>query len=346
MVSTNAFGMGIDKSNVKTIIHMDLPNSLEAYVQEAGRAGRDGLKAEAILFLQINAVETLENIFKSNLPTKDEYEKIHRMFYTYLNIGENEKPNDTKEFIDYEFIQKFNLNKRKTYNVLKFLERKEVIRIEEKSNYSKIQVYVNPKSFINKTSTKLRILEVLVRKYPGILSYEMPISEFKIAKELQKSVKEIRLALNELKKDEYITYQSQGVKTIYFLRPRESNHIKNTLWKEFKDLQLTQWKRLQDIIYYATQNRVCREKLILKYFGEKAKENCGVCDICIKNNTKINPIEILNFLNDSPKSLTTITIEFNRFSKSNVLEVLEYLANEDLIESVGLDSYIRKKSAK
>ncbi len=343
MVSTNAFGMGIDKSNVRSIIHMDLPNSLEAYVQEAGRAGRDGLRSEAVLFLQTNAIEKIENIFKSNLPTRDEYEKIHRMFYTYLNIGENEKPEDKKEFIFFEFIQKFDLNKRKVHNVLSFLERKEVISIEENANLSRVQVYINPKSFINKQSIQLKILEILVRKYPGILSQEMPISEFKIAKALQKSVKEIKMALNELNKKEYIHYQSYDVKNIYFLRPRESNHIKNTLWKEFKELQLTQWKRLQDMIYYASQTEICRERLILKYFGEKAKQNCGVCDVCLKNKVEINPKEILNFLNDSPKDLSTITLEFIQFPKAKVLETLEYLANEELIESVGINTYVRKK---
>lgn len=346
MVSTNAFGMGIDKSNVRSIIHMDLPNSLEAYVQEAGRAGRDGLRSEAVLFLQTNAIEKIENIFKSNLPTRDEYEKIHRMFYTYLNIGENEKPEDKKEFIFFEFIQKFDLNKRKVHNVLSFLERKEVISIEENANLSRVQVYINPKSFINKQSIQLQILEILVRKYPGILSQEMPISEFKIAKALQKSVKEIKVALNELNKKEYIHYQSYDVKNIYFLRPRESNHIKNTLWKEFKELQLTQWKRIQDMIYYASQTEICRERLILKYFGEKAKQNCGVCDVCLKNKVEINPKEILNFLNDSPKDLSTITLEFIQFPKAKVLETLEYLANEELIESVGINTYVRKKLSK
>lgn len=346
MVSTNAFGMGIDKSNVRSIIHMDLPNSLEAYVQEAGRAGRDGLRSEAVLFLQTNAIEKIENIFKSNLPTRDEYEKIHRLFYTYLNIGENEKPEDKKEFVFFEFIQKFDLNKRKVHNVLSFLERKEVISIEENANLSKVQVYINPKSFINKQSIQLQILEILVRKYPGILSQEMPISEFKIAKALQKSVKEIKVALNELNKKEYIHYQSYDVKNIYFLRPRESNHIKNTLWKEFKELQLTQWKRIQDMIYYASQTEICRERLILKYFGEKAKQNCSVCDVCLKNKVEINPKEILNFLNDSPKDLSTITLEFIQFPKAKVLETLEYLANEELIESVGINTYVRKKLSK
>lgn len=346
MVSTNAFGMGIDKSNVRSIIHMDLPNSLEAYVQEAGRAGRDGLRSEAVLFLQTNEIEKIESIFKSNLPTRDEYEKIHRMFYTYLNIGENEKPEDKKEFVFFEFIQKFDLNKRKVHNVLSFLERKEVISIEENANLSRVQVYINPKSFINKQSIQLKILEILVRKYPGILSQEMPISEFKIAKALQKSVKEIKMALNELNKKEYIHYQSYDVKNIYFLRPRESNHIKNTLWKEFKELQLTQWKRIQDMIYYASQTEICRERLILKYFGEKAKQNCGVCDVCLKNKVEINPKEILNFLNDSPKDLSTITLEFIQFPKAKVLETLEYLANEELIESVGINTYVRKKLSK
>src|SRR5690625_6863603 len=132
--------------------------------------------------------------------------------------------------------------------------------IEENSNLSRVQVYINPKRFINKQSYTLQNMEIYVRKYPRILRQEMPISEFKIAKALQKSVKEIKVTLNELNKKEYIHYQSYDVKNIYFLRPRESNHIKNTLWKEFKELQLTQWKRIQDMIYYASQTEIRSEE--------------------------------------------------------------------------------------
>src|SRR5690625_7115744 len=107
--------------------------------------------------------------------------------------------------------------------------------IEENSNLSRVQVYINPKRFINKQSIQLQILEIMVRKYPGILSQEMPISEFKIAKALQKSVKEIKVALNELNKKENIHYKSYDGKNFNFLRQKERNHTKKTLGKKFKN---------------------------------------------------------------------------------------------------------------
>src|SRR5690606_8868446 len=126
-VSTNAFGMGIDKANGRTVIHLDLPSGLDAYVKEAGSVGRDGNDSEAILYLSPHAAEEAEDIFKSGLPNRNEYRQIWRMFYNYFEIGENERTEQKLEFNFSEFVQKFKLDKNKTLKVLDFLERKEVI---------------------------------------------------------------------------------------------------------------------------------------------------------------------------------------------------------------------------
>jgi len=339
MVSTNAFGMGIDKPDVRNVIHLDLPSGIEAYVQEAGRAGRDGKNSQAILFLKPNAINESEKIFKSSLPDKNEFGHIIKMFYNQFEIGENERPEGRIEFELNQFIKKFNLNKKRTVTTLEFLERKELVLFAPKSNFSKIQIIVSPKFIQDTKSIYYQILEYLVRNHPGILSEEKSVSEFYIARSLQNSVEKIKKTLEKMNESGYLYYKNQNIQYTEFLRPRESGFIKGILWNDFETLQKVKWKRLQDLIYYAHQNEVCREKLLLRYFGENSNDNCGQCDVCLKEMNSADPGKILNFLEDSPKTIQEILLHFINSSKESVLETLQELADEGLIENAGIDSF-------
>lgn len=342
MIATNAFGMGIDKPDVRTVIHLDLPTSIEAYVQEAGRAGRNGKESRCVLFLQNNAVEQAEKIFKSGLPNRDEFGLIGRMLYNHFEIGENERPEHSYKLDLVQFIKKFKLNKRAVQKVFDFLEQKEVIFIKKKSIYSIVQVYSNPNLQQQSKKIRYKILEYLVRNHPGILSQEKSVSEFYIARELNKPVKKIRKELHQLNEEGFITYKDRTIKNIIFIRPRETNYLQNILWNQFEEIQIMHWKRLQEMIYYATQKEVCREKLLLRYFGEKTVENCGKCDICNAETIEMDAASIFSFLEETPKTIQEILIHFITSPKESVLKTLQELMDEELIEAVGIDSYRKK----
>lgn len=346
IVSTNAFGMGIDKPNVRNVIHLDLPSGIEAYVQEAGRAGRDGSDSQALLLLKPNSAEQSEKIFRSSLPDKNEFTHIIKMFYNQFEIGEYERPDDKFEFDLNQFVTKFSLDKKKSSNILEFLERKDCVIFSPGSGFSKIQVTVNLKFIQNTKSAYFQILDYLVRNHPGILSEEKPVSEFYIARALQKSIRKIKKDLGKMNGSGYLNYRSQDVQSVEFLRPRESGFIKGILWNDFERLQKIKWKKLQDLIYYVSQNEICREKLILRYFGEKNTENCGRCDVCQKGTHYLDSGSILEFLEESPKSIREILFHFINSPKESVLRTLQELADEGLVENSAIDSYKKSKSVK
>lgn len=342
MVSTNAFGMGIDKPDVRSVIHLDLPPSIEAYVQEAGRAGRDNKPSNCTLFLQPDAIAQTEKIFKSGLPNRDEFGFIARMLYNHFEIGENERPENYYNLDLIKFIKKFKLNKKRTLKTLEFLEQKEVLIINKFSSYSTVRIHSATSLQNQSRKARDRILEYLVRNHPGILSQEKPISEFLIARELNKSVKKVRKILRQLNEEGFLDYNDRSIKKIIFTRPRETNYLQNNLWPEFERIQVLHWKRLQEMIYYTIQTGICREKLLLRYFGNKSAGDCGKCDVCRSGFSAMDSFSLVGFLEESPKTVHQILTHFITSPKESVLQTLQELLDENMIQAVGLDTYRKK----
>ncbi|MES2794479.1 MAG: ATP-dependent DNA helicase RecQ [Bacteroidota bacterium] len=289
IVATNAFGMGIDKSNVRLVIHLDLPESLEAYYQEAGRAGRDELKAYAVILYTINDANNLITKIEEAYPPTDYLRRVYQMLANFYHIPIGGAENETFPFNSVEFQQNFDLKIGELFKAIKILESEGFIQLNEAfNNPSKIQIIVNNNELYSFRLTNERVdnfIKLLLRMYGGDLFTDFQtISETLIAKNYLLPVVEIVKLLDFLHSNKIINYLKQSnLPTITYLSPRYDAKLlpikeQNILFRKNRDLN-----KAKAMINFANQENQCRSKIILEYFNEIVESDCGICDNCLKN---------------------------------------------------------------
>ncbi len=288
MVATNAFGMGIDKANVRFVVHLDLPDSPEAYFQEAGRAGRDGKTAYAVILYDKQDIDELKQQFLLAYPPIDFIKKVYYAIGNYLNIAIGAGKNISYEFDIKQFSERYNMNIKEVYYALKFLEKDNYIYYQEyPDSYSKVHIKLNKRDLykfqVEHPHLEL-IITTLLRSYQNILNEFQKIDEQKIAKRLHHP-KGISQALHLLHKMEVIDYIPQGnlpriVMTTERLRTEDI-----VISREYySDRKREAGIRMQTMISYVEDNMHCRSRFLLQYFGEQDSPRCGKCDNCLRRN--------------------------------------------------------------
>lgn len=285
MVCTNAFGMGIDKPDVRFVVHFDVPDSPEAYFQEAGRGGRDGKRSFAVLLWNSSDVGRLRQIATVSFPSleyiEDVYHKVHIFFDIPYDAGEGRQ---LKFDLD-EFCRHFKLQRQAVYYAVKYIERTDHWTLSEDVDIStKVQIMVDRNDMYDlelEDPAMTRLLELLMRKYTGVFSFSVPIDEDYVASCIDVTVPQLRQLLYRLSLEHVIRYIPNDHATVLFLhherlRPKNVNLDP----ERYEFLKESSHSRMQKMIDYVSEDSVCRSSYLLEYFGQEDSAPCGTCDVC------------------------------------------------------------------
>lgn len=290
MVATNAFGMGIDKPDVRFVCHFDLPESLESYFQEAGRAGRDGLDSKAVLLWNKTDLVRLKRIFEVSFPSLEYIADIYQKMFMYLGIAYGDGEGATRKFNLIDFSKHFRLHSATAYYAIKYIELSGYWSVtEEIDNPSRIMFTVNRDDLyrIQLSDPAMdTFLKAIMRIYPALFSHLVSIDEEYIAKMIRQSVQEVKRILIELSRMRVIDYIPQSRSPLIFINNErltpDNLNISKRYYQERKE---NFGKRLRAVIDYVSHpvdedNPPCRSRRLLKYFGQSESSDCGVCDMC------------------------------------------------------------------
>ena len=341
IVATNAFGMGIDKDNVKTVIHTQLPENLENYYQESGRAGRNGEKAFSILLYNNSDANQTEQQFLSVLPDKKFLKTMYVKLCNYFQIAYGEGLDDSFSFKLNHFCHKYDFPTLKTYNALQFLNQQGIITMsQEFSEKITMQFLIESKEVIRYMSLNPNdeeIILAILRTYPGIYEMKTPFNLSLIVKKSHHTEEQVSVVLEKLREKEIIEYKSKNNDaTILFNEVREDDLTINRISKYLEKQNQLKKEQLMSVLYYIKENKTCKNRLVLDYFGEETTKNCGVCSYCITQKGKITEADtiadkILHLLKSAALTSREIQSQIKLDTNDIVLVLQELLENNHII---------------
>lgn len=342
MVATTAFGMGIDKADVKTVIHINLPESLESYYQEAGRAGRNGEKAFAVILKNASDEQQLKHQFLSSLPTVDFIKQVYRKLCNYFQISYGEGHLTQHQFNFNVFCKTYGFPTGTTYNALQILDRNSIISLSQQFNYqTKLQFLISSPALFGYLNTHKNfepVIKAILRTYGGIFEHQLKINLTLVAEKSNVDENQVLNILQQLDKDEVVTFQHSNTDSeLTFLQPREDDKTINRIATIIEQQQRLKENQIDAVIAYISDESQCKSIQLLEYFGEKDSAPCGICSFCIskKPKTKTASIrsishEIILLLENQPLSSRAL-VDQMQHPEDAVLETLQRMLANNIL---------------
>ncbi|MDN0070737.1 ATP-dependent DNA helicase RecQ [Bacteroides caecigallinarum] len=344
MVATNAFGMGIDKPDVRLVVHVDIPDSPEAYFQEAGRGGRDGKKAYAVLLYARSDKATLKKRITDTFPEKDYIRTVYEHLNYYYQMAMGDGLGCTREFNIDEFCRNFKHFPIQVDSALKILTRAGYLEYtDEQDNNSRLMFTLTKEELyrIHETSPETeKLINIILRSYTGVFTEYAYINEETLSLRTGMTRQQVYDTLISLTRRRILHY-IPGKKTPYIIYTRERQEADRLIFTKevYEDRKESFIRRIEAMTEYAETEDKCRSRMLLLYFGEKNEHNCGQCDVCLSSHSSgirqgvFDEISraIEETLKEKDMTTSALMEKLESYDKENVTKVLSYLLAEEII---------------
>ena len=343
LVSTNAFGMGIDKDNVGFVIHLSPSPSIENYYQEIGRAGRNGQNAETILLWNQSELTQIDDLMRSQLASKTDYQRVCSYVYSFCQVAEHELPEGFFEIQTNKIQNLTKISRPKIVSILRFLHNQEIIYLKESKGMSSLELKFNISEVESLGKKDSFFVEKLSRALDGIATHRTYFREKKLTDKMNVDEQTMRTRLRELHEKGLVDYFDGNSAGIRFLMPRNDKELQNRYWNLFASIQKNKLQKWEEMKFFIKDTSYCKMRLILSYFGEKETENCGKCNYCLTSKMGTSDREykkiIFEALMRSPMTLDELAVHLKFYPKDELLEHLKILLDRGQVRMLNYKTY-------
>ena len=356
IAATNAFGMGIDKPDVRLVIHMDLPDSIEAYFQEAGRAGRDLKPSEAFLLVSPADIKKLQENLSQSFPELDRIKLIYNALGNYFHIPVGAGENVSYPFIIMDFANRYGFNVVEVFHTMKILEKEGFLVLSDSFDEpSKVMIKASRDDiygFQVNNPKYSELIKCMLRSLPGVMTDFVRINEETLAKKTGLTADAVVEQLKKLESYNFLSYSPRNDKpqVLFLSEFVDAKHFglsKENYYDRKKDAE----GRVKAVIDFVTNDEECRSVQLLRYFNEKAKGACGRCDVCMTKRTHRVPYQSIDekletILHEEPQPMSEVLQQCQEYDEAQVLDAIRFMIDEGKLQMDGQDTVKRTRNKK